>query len=66
MCHVLSLLCTRMLVSTHPPSLSPSFPSLDHLKYTSAACLVFLLFTTFVIFLYSLGDDELDPCDNQV
>ena len=43
--------------------------SLDHLKYTSALCLIFLVFTTFVVFLYSLSDDGegtgLNPCRGQ-
>ncbi len=37
--------------------------SLDFLKYTSSACIVFIIFLTFIVFLYSIPDDGLDPCE---
>ena len=30
--------------------------NIDYLKYTSSLCIIFLLFTTFIIFIYAAAD----------
>ena len=43
--------------------------NIDYLKYTSSLCILFILFTSFIIFLYAAADysdqSTLDPCYNQ-